>query len=107
MTHTPASGPFGPVTTPPISSASMATCAIDGAGATASNAATANAAVLKYNDRLMLIWFAPLVRSLRPSVLYPRIGFLASVPVTLEVVSNANRPGRLHSRRLHKPSTYP
>src|SRR5215468_5414990 len=57
MTQTPASGPFGPVTTPPMSSASMATAvwARSWAGARARSPATPIAATLKYSLVLSLI----------------------------------------------------
>src|SRR5262249_49974190 len=55
ITHTPASGPFGPVTTPPMSSPSMATAcaacwACAGTVGTPRNAASAMAATLKYKS---------------------------------------------------------
>src|SRR5262249_31306098 len=57
ITHTPASGPFAPVTTPPMSSLSIATavCAPSCAGAAASSAATLIAATVKYSLALSLM----------------------------------------------------
>src|SRR5690242_1752137 len=57
ITHTPASGPFAPVTTPPMSSLSIATavCAPSCAGAAVSSAATPIAATVRYSLALSLI----------------------------------------------------
>src|SRR4029077_19031649 len=59
MTHTPASGPFAPVTTPPISSSSIATaavCALSCAGAAARNPNTPIAATLRHNLCFVVIF---------------------------------------------------
>jgi hypothetical protein len=56
MTQTPASGPFGPLTTPPMSSLSIATgpCARNCAGAASKSAATATDKA-KYDRGLVLV----------------------------------------------------
>ncbi len=57
ITQTPASGPFAPVTTPPMSSLSMATAvwALNRAGAAASKEARPIAATVKYSLALSLM----------------------------------------------------
>src|SRR5262245_324938 len=57
ITHTPASGPDGPVTTPPMSSASIATvtCALRWAGANANAAASPATATPRYHSLAILI----------------------------------------------------
>src|SRR5712671_1791463 len=57
ITHTPASGPFGPVTTPPMSSLSMATvlCACNWPGASASQPVRPTTATPRYNADFIFI----------------------------------------------------
>src|SRR5882757_9677727 len=59
MTQTPASGPFGPLTTPPRSvlpiETAAACCALTLTGALARNAAVAITATLKYKPVFILI----------------------------------------------------
>src|ERR1700678_3251145 len=60
MTQTPASGPFGPVTTPPMSVAPMLTaaalcCALTGVDATPKASAIATVAAPRYKLCLILI----------------------------------------------------
>ncbi|TMQ26806.1 MAG: hypothetical protein E6K82_03295 [Candidatus Rokuibacteriota bacterium] len=74
ITHTPASGPFGPVTTPPMSSLSMGTappaacCAPSSSAEPTHTTAIANAAKPKYSAVFILM--APLL-SRAPSTVHP------------------------------------